>query len=419
MKPLLFPDDPSFWYETQRTLGHAAYGGADIDEVFTTAQQITAGDYDSWHDAWFATADRVALEADEAYRRGHLVSARDGLLRASNYYRSSEFFLHGHPDDPRIDRAYNRSVACFQTAVQLLDLSIQPVQIPYEGTVLYGYFYRAAGASPGERRPVVVMHNGFDGTAEEMHANGAVAGAERGYHVLTFDGPGQPAARHHDGLVFRPDWEHVITPVLDWLLSRNDVEPDHIGLLGLSMGGLLAPRAAAFEHRIAACVAVDGVYDLGQVSTANFPGSRTDTEALLRSDHAPQIDQAIASMMASTPTVRWAITHGSYVMGAATPRAFLASYLDYTLTGGIAEQIRCPTLVCDAEEDLFFAGQPQQLYDHLTCPKQLLHFTSAEGAGAHCHTGAQRLAFARIYDWLDDVLIPAKPAASEPVRARR
>jgi alpha-beta hydrolase superfamily lysophospholipase len=93
--------------------------------------------------------------------------------------------------------------------------------IPYGDTVLHGYFYRAAnGGGDGTARPTMVLHNGFDGSAEEMHSNGAAAGSERGYHVLTFDGPGQPAARHLDGLVFRPDWENVVTPVLDWVMAR-------------------------------------------------------------------------------------------------------------------------------------------------------------------------------------------------------
>ena len=85
-----------------------------------------------------------------------------------------------------------------------------------------------------------------------------------------------------------------------------------------------------------------------------------------------------------------------------TPRAFLASYLDYTLGGGVAERITCPTLICEAEEDIFFAGQPEEVYHHLTGPKALLRFSASEGAGAHCHSGAQRLAFGRILDWLDD-----------------
>jgi len=70
-----------------------------------------------------------------------------------------------------------------------LDPRIEPVQIPFEGTTLPGYFYRGNGAGA---RPTVVIHGGFDGTAEENHFFGAAAFAERGYHVLSFDGPGQP-----------------------------------------------------------------------------------------------------------------------------------------------------------------------------------------------------------------------------------
>jgi dienelactone hydrolase len=401
----VFADDPQFWFETLRTLGHAAYGGADIGEVLGTAQRIAAGDYGSWHDQWLATADRIAAEAQAQLAAGHRTSARDGLLRASNYYRAAEFFLHGNPADPRISHAYRRSAGCFRDAAALFTPAIEPVEIPYEDTVLHGYFYCAAGSAGDDTpRPAMVLHSGFDGTAEELHYSGAAAGAERGYHVLTFDGPGQGAALHLDGLVFRPDWENVITPVLDWLLARPEVDPARVGLLGLSMGGMLAPRAAAFEHRLAACVANDGVYELGAAVLSHFPGSRADAEAALRADSAPDADAAIEHLMAVNPTVRWGITNGMYVLGAATPRGYCAAYLDYTLAGGIAEQITCPTLVCDAEADLFWPGQPQVLFDHLTCPKTLLQFTDAEGAGAHCQFGEQRLACARIYDWLDDTL---------------
>jgi alpha-beta hydrolase superfamily lysophospholipase len=408
MDPVLFPDDTSFWFETLRVLGHTAYGGADIGEVLTTAQAITAGDYDSWYDQWLATADWVAGEAEKAEAAGHLVSARDGMMRASNYYRSADFYLHGNPDDPRIAHAYTRARQCFRRAIALLDPRVEPVEIPYQDTVLHGYFY-PAHRSAGETgaRPTFLMHSGFDGTCEEMHWFGAAAGQERGYNVLTFDGPGQPAALHSDGLVFRPDWEHVITPVLDWVLDRPGVDPDRVALLGASMGGLLAPRAAAYEHRIAACIAFDGVYDLGLTVTGWLPGPRAEAEAALQAESAPEVDAMIDRLMATNPNIRWAATHGQYVMGVDSPRAFFASYLDYTLADGIAEQITCPTLVCEAATDIFFEGQPQLLFDHLTCPKTLINFTEAEGAGAHCQVGAQRLAFARIYDWLDDTLAAA------------
>jgi pimeloyl-ACP methyl ester carboxylesterase len=403
MKQILFPNNIQFWYETLRSMSHIAYGGADFGEVLSTAERITEGDFGSWYTEWAATADRVVGEADKALKAGHKVSARDGFLRASNYYRSAEFFLHGHPCDPRHDDAYDRSVECFKAAAALYTTPrIEPVEIPYENTTLPGYLYRVDDS--GAPRPTLIMHNGFDGTAEEMHFFGAIAAVERGYNVLLFDGPGMPGPRHHQGLVFRPDWENVITPVIDFAGTIPDIDDTRIALLGLSMGGILAPRAAAFEHRLAAVIAVDGLYELGEVSVRNIPGPREEAERLLRADSAPELDAALEQLMTKDPISRWAINHGMYVMGVDTPRAFTASYLDYTLADGIAEKIQCPTLVCDADADMFFKGQPEKLYDHLTCRKTLMLFTTEEGAGAHCHPGAMRLATARIYDWLDDTL---------------
>jgi hypothetical protein len=80
----------------------------------------------------------------------------------------------------------------------------------------------------------------------------------------------------------------------------------------------------------------------------------------------------------------------------------------FNLTNGIAEQIKCPTLVCDAEKDLYFQGQSQQLFDHLTCPKAMMKFADAEGAGADCEAGVSRFAYARMYDWLDETLSAMK-----------
>ncbi|MFI9506489.1 alpha/beta hydrolase family protein [Nocardia sp. NPDC052566] len=404
MEPIFFPNDHSFWYETLRSFGHIAYGGADFGEIVVTVQRITEGDYDSWHDEWLATADLVAAEARKSLAGGHRVSARDGFLRASNYYRSAEFFLHGNPADPRITHAYDASVACFAAAAELSDPMIEPVRIPYEGTTLPGYFYRADAS--GAPRPTLVMHNGFDGTAEEMHFFGAAAAIERGYNVLTFDGPGQPGTRHHHGLTFRPDWEHVVGPVLDFVIERPEVDADRIALLGVSMGGVLAPRAAAFDQRVAALIAVDGVYDLGAIAGAAVPGDRAEVVRRLRAPEDAEIDAALAGAMAANPVMRWAFSHGMYVMGVDTPRAFAASYLDYHVREGIAEKISCPTLVCAGAADGFFAGQPEQLYAHLTCSKTLLEFGPELGGDAHCQSGAARLAFARICDWLDDILLP-------------
>lgn len=397
----LFPGDEQFWFETVRMFGADEYGGGSFGEVMAVSAGITAGDYDSWYEAWNSMADRIAAEGDRQLAGRHRISARDSYLRACNYYRASEFFLHANPQDPRVRRAYERSVACYRAAAALHDPVIEPVEIPYEGTTLPGYFHRAGEGA----RPLLIMHSGFDGSAEELHWSGARAAVERGYHVLCFDGPGQNGPLHREGLVFRHDWENVVTPVVDFALTLPGIDPSRIALRGESLGGYLAPRAAAFEPRIAAVIANDGLYDYGAPHLSRIPlDGRDALLTALRAGSVPQIDRAMEAAMAASPVSRWAITHGMWCFGAATPSEYVGKTLDYTLAGGIAEQIRCPTLVCDAEDDLFFKGQPQQLYDHLTCPKTLMTFTNAEGAGAHCELGAGRLANARMFDWLDETL---------------
>ncbi len=400
----LFAEDDEFWFETVRMFGADEYGAGSFGEVLAVSCQIKAGDYDSWYDAWNAAGERLAKEGDGQLARGHKVSARDSFLRASNAYRSSEFFLHANPKDPRVTRAFARQVETYKAAIKLWPTPIEPVEIPYEGKTLPGYLHRVDGTA--KKRPLLILQTGFDGSAEEMHWSGAAAAVERGYNVLVFDGPGQSGSLHRDGLTFRPDWEKVITPAVDFALKLKGVDPKKIALMGVSMGGYLAPRAAAFEPRLAALIANDGVFDNGAPYLAQVPAAQRPVFlSMLKAPPGPSpLDGILGGMMKASPVARWAFTHGMWALGASGPRDYLAKSLTYNLSGGVAEKIRCPTLVCDAEGDLFYKGQPQALFDHLTCKKTMIRFTEAEGAGAHCQVGARRLAFARIYDWLDETL---------------
>jgi pimeloyl-ACP methyl ester carboxylesterase len=398
-----FPDNIQFWYEAKRAFGASSYGASEFGEVLATVNRITSGDNDSWYNEWNATAERVFAEAQSQRNAGHHISARDSYLRATTYFRASEFFLHGNPDDPRIYRAYGKSIEAYKACCALYDPPILPVEIPYENTTLPGYFHRVDES--GARRPLFIMHSGFDGSAEELHGEGARAGIERGYNVLTFDGPGQYGPVHRERLPFRPDWEKVVTPVIDYALALPGVDPEKIALMGISMGGVLAPRAAAFEKRIAALIANDGIYDFGAPQMASVPPAQREAFiAALNQKDAPELDRMLEEGMSKSPTSRWAGEHGKFVMGELTMHATFAKTLKFNLRGGIAEKISCPTLVLEAEDDMFFKGQPEELYEHLTCPKTLMKFTVEEGAGAHCQVGAHRLAFARIYDWIDDTL---------------
>ena len=133
--------------------------------------------------------------------------------------------------------------------------------------------------------------------------------------------------------------------------------------MGLSMGGLLAPHAAAFEHRLAAVIAVDGAYDQGQTVRAGA-GDVPGLERRLRAGADPELDAQLARQMQASPVMRWAMEQAQWAFGVPTPRQACAAFLDYHLRDGIAEKIACPALICDAASGLFFAGQARQLFDH-------------------------------------------------------
>jgi len=400
---LVFPTDDTFWFKITNVLGNAEYGGPLLGEVLSAVSHIKEGDFESWYAAFNTMADRVAIEGESQLARGHKVSARDSLLRASYYYFTSEFFLHGNPKDPRIQRSYGLCVKYYQRAAALFDTPILPVEIPYDGKTLPGYWHRPVG--DGQPRPTLILHTGFDGSAEGMHFGGARAAVERGYNALSFDGPGQYGPLHRDGLVFRPDWERVITPVVDYLSTRPDVDQNRIVYMGVSLGGVLAPRAAAFEHRIAAMVANDGMWDFGEVFLEAYPANRrAEIIEKIKAPSAPDLDQQLDAVLHGGSSGRWVFQHGMWAMGATSPRDFVRKALDFNVSNGVAEKIRCPTLVCLPEGDALSVSQAPVLYSHLTCKKSIMRFTVEEGAGAHCQIGAGRLAFARIFDWLDETL---------------
>jgi len=162
----------------------------------------------------------------------------------------------------------------------------------------------------------------------------------------------------------------VVSPVLDWAAARPEVDPPRIALFGLSMGGGLTPRAAAFELRISALVCIDGIYDIGRAYTAPF-GLGVDTDRRLTAATDPEIDAALAKLMHTSSQVRWACSQGIWSFGVSTPRAYLTASLAYTLRGGIAEKITCPVFVGRGESDEFFRGQPEELMGHLTAPATL------------------------------------------------
>jgi alpha-beta hydrolase superfamily lysophospholipase len=214
--------------------------------------------------------------------------------------------------------------------------------------------------------------------------------------VLAFAGPGQGSALRDQQLLFRPDWDAVVTPAVDWLLARPDVDPSSIALMGMSFGGLLAPRAVATEHRLAALIAFDGIY-----SFAGILHDKVGPEAmrLIRDGADSKASALIEHLMSSDTQIRSFFRWGMWVFGADSPAAVIRAIDPYTVEG-YAPLITCPTLVLDGQTDLLLPGQASQLYEALCCPKAYHLFSGAEGSGEHCQAGALSTLHQVVFDWL-------------------
>lgn len=397
-------DNPMWEAFAWRPLTAAIYGGADLGEILSTVARVgDGGSADDWHREWTATADRIAGIGDAAAAAGHRVSAHEAYFRAASYYQAAWFPLFGAPVDPRATADFGRQSAMLEVAAPLCDPPVELLEIPFEQTTLPGYFVAVDGS--GVRRPTIVHTNGYDSSIQEMFFAHAPAATRRGYNVVLFDGPGQGRNLVRDGMPIRPDWESVVTPVLDFVLERPDVDPARVVLAGWSFGGFLAPRAAAFEHRIAALIADPGQWDQRDTIVHAMPLADEDRATF------PDIDPAKLAPMEQwlkgpdgDPMLRWKfLQRGLWVHDKRSLFDYLADLCRFEVSS-VAQDIRCPTLLTQAEGDPSAAGA-QKLLDTIDAErKALVHFSDAEGAGGHCEGSARRLYHQRVFDWLDETL---------------
>ena len=391
-----FFKNSAFEYVFLTCLARAYNQVGDVGKVLYLIRQVEDGNFESAFTIVKAAGDEARALAETSARKGHKESARQAYLWAQNFYDTATYFADGSAAPSRFQPTWELLYDCWLKAVVLFDPPIEPVSIPYENTELRGFYFK--GRSTAAERPLLILINGSDGSLLDMWTEGADGATSRGYDCLTFDGPGQGYALWKQHLTFRPDWEKVITPVVDYALSWGDVDPKRIAIQGISQGGYWVPRAVAFEKRIAAAIADPGVVDVSTAWTATLPKLMLQ---LLQAGRKAEFDGYMAKELG--PASKAALGFRMRPFGFTSYYDTFKAVMDYNLKD-VAGRITCPMLITDPVNESFFPGQSRQLYDLLNSPKTLVTFSESDGADLHCEPMGHGLRDLRVFDWLDETL---------------
>jgi dipeptidyl aminopeptidase/acylaminoacyl peptidase len=373
----LFEYFPSYVWNLSLAIALESGGriGEIVDMCAPIRQASSQGEdvgTDAFMREWVKMANQLASLAAEDEARGCLFSAGEKLRRAALYYQVAERMQgRGHPGR---EETYSNALQCFGSAMAYTGEPVERVAIPFAGRVLSALYTRAPGWS---RKPVVVYCNGLDSTKELLWLTGLPSAlAKRGISSLCVDQPGTGEALRFHSLPATPESEQWASAWVDWLQTQPDADPKRIGMTGISLGGYFAPRAVAFEPRIAA----------GAVWGANHDWAEVQRKRLRREGENP---------------VPHYWNHVCWVFGAENIDDFLEKSRGMTLDG-VMERITVPFLVTHGAADRQISVEyARKSYDQLTNARsrELKIFTSREGGVEH--VGADNMSFGRDYiaDW--------------------
>jgi len=355
---------------------------SEIDDVCRELKPIASGPESEvlpqWQRAWTTLADRVEVLAEAELARGFTLSAGAKFRRAAAYALMSERMMRGH--DAARAEAYSRARDLVRRAAGFCNEPVEPVEIPYANSSLPGLLYKAPGEA---RQPCLIFFSGFDVSKEYLHLFGIGRElAARGIAVLFIDHPGVGEALRLRGLHGFPETERVTSPCVDYLAGRNDIDADRIGVAGVSLGGYYAARAAAFEHRLAACICWGGQWDYGAVTEAR---ARRQGTALSVSG--------------------WA-EHAQWVFGVDGMERVLEITAGMKLED-VAPLIECPLLVIHGAGDRQIPLEHAQKFFAAATgskKKELKLFDRATGGAEHCQADNSSLGIEFLSDWAGETL---------------
>jgi dipeptidyl aminopeptidase/acylaminoacyl peptidase len=369
-------------------LNMAPWGGAEIGEVNRIGLRLKTqvGDDNAWFREWAREARLVEDRGRERIAEKHGSSGAQYLQRASAYYHVGERFLQPKSKDG-LD-AYRRGVDCLRDAAKCIKQPrLEHVEVPYDGASLPAIYVHAEGANKSGKAPAMIFFDGLDVTKEIQYLKGVADLAARGIACLIVDGPGNGESIRFRNLYLRHDTEHYATPVFDYLAARPDVDPKRIGVMAISLGGYYAPRAAAFEQRFACCIAWGAQWDYHKIWRDRF-------DRLARAD---------------TPSLSVAHQHIAWVLNAGSQTDVLKKLEPFKLDG-VVQKITCPFLMLHGEGDEQIPlPEARKCFDAVGSKQKTFKlFTREEGGYHHCQIDNQSICSAFMWDWLEDVLKPAR-----------
>ena len=311
-------------------------------------------------------------------------------LAAAYYLRTAEFFVWA--DDPQKHPMRNNFIHLMRQCYGISEN--EQYQIPYQIGFLPAYRF-----TPQQSKATVVLFGGYDSYIEEFFPI-AFFFVEAGYEVVIFEGPGQGGALEDAGLPMTPEWEKPVKTVLDYF-GLNDVI-----LMGISMGGGLAIRAAAFEPRVRYVIADDIMCDPFECIVRSLPATlKAQVDRYLADRSTTQLNTLFDQLMPTSPILDWGIRQGMHIMGKTTPYDFFQAAQAYN-TLEISDRIQSDVLLLAGSEDHYVPlHQLYQQAEALTNVRSLTTrvFTRAEQAQNHVQVGNLGLSLRLIANWLDSI----------------
>ncbi|KAL4900154.1 hypothetical protein BDW74DRAFT_188701 [Aspergillus multicolor] len=385
-------------------LSNALSGGSDIGPILGVAQKTEAapGNFSFYTEAFHELALSTKAQAEDPENAFDPINVRDTWFSTAHYFRRADEVNHRNWNNPQINSFWDEQTAAFNKGIAALPIPGERIQIPApDGNFTIEAIWYAASSSNTTKLPTLIIGNGLDAAQEDSYHHFVAHALARGWNCLTYEGPGQPTVRRTQNLGFIPQWERVVTPVVEYVLSEHAdvVDTERLALLGNSFGAYLAGRAAAFEPRLSALIMIGGPWDAYDGFTKQLP-SDMDLLAIYEAGNYAEFDKTVLSLRDADELpadAAWGLDYGLWAMNTQSPSEFFNITKEYNLDD-VLDRIEMPVLIADGEFEFVSVGQGEKVAQAIGANAQRHLFNGT--AGYHCQTGAYQEFTRVLHAWL-------------------